>query len=263
MKLSPGKSVYKTGTKPTTGEGLSFTDGELDNAINHRVAPLLRDDKGKAAIATLLAGVASTNFATAALKTALETPVQTQDWHVGEAFADAYLTDHCECHFPWPVGRDLRNVAASPAGADLVGFQKHTGTSRFAFGEVKTSTDATYPPNVMTGRHGMIAQLEELRDGAVTKNQLMIYLGHRAPGAAWHKAFVEAATRLLADPADISLFGILVRDVAPGDMDLKNRTAALAKNCPAKSSIELRSLYFPAKSIAAFAAKVAAAPKAK
>jgi hypothetical protein len=259
MKTSPGKSAYQLGAAPTTGEGLTYTTAELDAAIKQRVAPLLRDDTGKADVAALLAGVVTTDFAVGALQAALSAPAPSSDWHAGEALADAYLTDHCNCTFPWPVGRDLRNIAASPAGADLVGFQKHKGTARFAFGEVKTSTDATCPPNVMSGRHGMTAQLEDLRDSTATKNQLMLYLGHRATHAAWQADFIQSSRRFLSDPADVSLFGVLVRDVPPNELDLKTRTARLAKNCPAAISIELRAIYLPTGAISTLAASVAAA----
>lgn len=259
MKTAPGKSAYLTGTKPVTGEGLTYTAAELDAAIKQRVAPLLRDDTGKADVVALLASVATTDFTAGALQAALSGPAPTNDWHAGEALADAYLSDHCDCTFPWPVGRDLRNVSASPAGADLVGFQKHKGAARFAFGEVKTSTDHTCPPNVMSGRHGMTAQLEELRDSTPTKNQLMLYLGHRAINATWQADFVQSAGRLLSDPCDVSLFGVLVRDVPPNELDLKTRTVRLTKSCPATTSIELRSIYLPVGAISTLAAGVVAA----
>jgi hypothetical protein len=258
MKIARGKSAYQLGTAPTTGAGLTYTAADLDSAIKQRVAPLLRDDTGKADVAALLASVATTDFASGALQAALSTPAPTNDWHAGEALADAYLTDHCDCTFPWPVGRDLRNVAASPAGADLVGFQKHKGTTRFAFGEVKTSTDATCPPNVMSGRHGMTAQLEDLRDSTPTKSHLMLYLGHRAIHATWKADFVQSSGRFLSDPSDVSLFGVLVRDVTPNDLDLKTRTARLAKNCPAATSIELRAVYLPTGAISTLGASVLA-----
>ncbi len=46
-------------------------------------------------------------------------------------------------------------------------------------------------------------------------------------------------------PVDVSLFGLLIRDVIPKREDLAGRTAALSEQCPAKTSIELRALYLP------------------
>lgn len=79
----------------------------------------------------------------------------------------------------------------------------------------------------------MIAQIEELQDSSAAKHQLMLYLGFGALGSAWESWYVEACSRLLNDPADISLFGVLVRDVDPNelDLDLKNRTPALPAFC--------------------------------
>jgi hypothetical protein len=256
MKIAAGKKSYSAGTPPVKAEGFTFSQAELDFALEQRLPPLLRDDAGKKNVDDYLGGLAKTAFASDKLAAALNVIHPVRDWQVGEAFAEAYLADHRDCEFPWPTGRDLRNPNASPAGADLVGFQKHGPTRRFAFGEVKTSEEDKSPPQVVTGRHGLANQLEVLRDSDETKHHLVIlYLGHRASSSSWEKNYRESVTRYLKDPSDISLFGFLVRDIAPNVADLQSRAKALAKGCPKETSIELNAVYLPPKSIRSLATK--------
>lgn len=195
-------------------------------------------------------GLPSTQFESIRLRAALDRTTEPQDWQVGEAMAEAYLTDHRDCQFPWPSSRDLRNPSASLAGADLVGFQKHAASARFAFGEVKTSWEEKWPPQVVTSRHGLANQLEELRDSGEVKAHLaIIYLGLRAQGATWQPTWKAASTRYLKNPADVALFGVLVRDVEPREADLKSRVDRLSDGCPAETSLELFAFYLPRGSI--------------
>lgn len=256
MKIAAGKKSYSAGTPPVKADGVSFSQEELDFALEHRLPPLLRDDAGKTKIEEYLGGLAKTAFATDQLKAALNATHPVKDWQVGESIAEAYLVDHRDCEFPWPTGRDLRNPNASPAGADLVGFQKHGVTRRFAFGEVKTSEEENRPPQVVTGRHGLAKQLELLRDSEQTKHHLVIiYLGHRAANSSCESSYKDSVVRYFKDSSDVSLFGFLIRDVAPNSADLQSRAKALAKGCPKETSIELSAVYLPPKSIRSLAAK--------
>ena len=257
MKIAVGKKLYSTGSSPVKAEGVLFSQAELDSALNDRLPPLLRDDAGKKKVEDFVGGLATTAFASDRLAAALKVVHPVKDWQVGESLAEAYLIDHRDCEFPWPVGRDLRNPNASPAGADLVGFQVSGKTRRFAFSEVKTSEEEKWPPQVVTGRHGLAKQLELLRDSDETKNHLAIlYLGHRASKSTWEKNYREAVTRYLNNSSDVSLFGFLIRDVAANGADLQSRAKSLAKGCPQDTSIELTALYLPAKSIGSLATKV-------
>lgn len=256
MKIAAGKKSYSVGTPPVKADGVSFSKADLDFALEQRLPPLLCDDSGKKKIEEYLGSLAETAFATDQLQAALNATHPVKDWQVGESLAEAYLVDHRDCEFPWPMGRDLRNPNASPAGADLVGFQKHGTTRRFAFGEVKTSQEEKWPPQVVTGRHGLARQLELLRDSDQSKHHLVIiYLGHRAPHSEWESSYKESVIRYFQDSADVSLFGFLIRDVTPNPADLKLRATVLAKGCPQTTSIELSAVYLPPKSIRSLAAK--------
>jgi len=247
---------------PVTARGVSYTEAELNAALAGSVSRILRDHAGTADLQAILAGVVTTDFSDQSVKRVLSQRPTVENWRVGEGLAEAYLTDHKNCQFPWPSGRDLKNPGASPAGTDLAGFQETDSVSnsyRFAFGEVKTSAQESWPPNVMDGRHGLQKQLEALRDATDVKDALVKYLGHHAGGARWLARYQSAAARYLADSSDVSLFGVLIRDVKPKREDLKKRTELLAANCPSQTSIELRALYLPRSAIKTLAKRAAKA----
>ena len=229
---------------------MSWSAQETETAVNGPVAAVVRDDVGTEAINSLFSGLLETGFAPASVKAALAQAGPVEDWRVGEAVAECYLTYHRACHFPWPDGRDIRKRGSSLPGADLVGFQKEGAKNRFAFGEVKTSSDSAYPPGACYGTTGLKQQLEDLRDSSVIRDDLVRYLAHRAAtGPAWKDQFLDAARFYIADKNNVRVFGMMVRDVPPHKDDVRARVNALARDCPAQMGIELLALYLPANSI--------------
>ena len=160
-------------------------------------------------------------------------------------------------YFPWPDSRDERKAGSSLPGADLAGLHQEGTEHRFAFGEVKTSNEGTYPPGTMHGRTGLKQQLEDLRDQVAIRNKLVKYLGHRAESAAWLDLYRIAAKRYLADQNDVRIFGLLVRDVPPHEDDLRVRVAKLGRDCPESMAINLVAMYLPQGSIATLGQRVA------
>ncbi|MEZ5124922.1 MAG: hypothetical protein R2826_01550 [Thermoleophilia bacterium] len=232
----------------------------MDAALSRRLPPLLRDDEGRERLAALLSMAADTAFAVDGINRLLSRIPDPPSWRIGEALAEALLTDYRSCEFPWPGGRDLKNPSASAAGTDLVGFASLTGDEcRFAFGEVKTSSQKQWPPTVVDGRHGMRKQLEDLCTSTVFKDSLVTYLGHHSIQSDWQARYVGAARRYFADETDVSLFGVLVRDVDADARDLAGRATTIGGACPAGTSIELLAIYLPPDSIDALPALVAAA----
>lgn len=249
MPIAAGTEVYVADHPPVTARGYSFNDAELDDLLAD-VQTVLRDETGSSEVETLLAGVATTDFAHATLQQVLRSDRQPEHWRIGEAIAESYLVEHRDCEFPWPGGRDLKNPESSPAGTDLVGFQQPDGASaRFSFAEVKTSTHSAYPPSLMHGRHGLKQQLDDLRDSAEVKDGLVKYLGLHAPGRTWVATYRQAASRYIHDRSDVIIFGVLVRDVDPNHLDCSGRANKLSQQCPALTVIELLALYLPAGSI--------------
>lgn len=252
MTMAAGTEVYNADVAPVTARGASYTDAEIDAALGGSVSRILCDDAGTADLQAILTSAVTTDFSAESVKRVLSNRATPENWRVGEALAEAFLVEHRACEFPWPSGRDLRNPSASPAGTDLVGFQNTKATAnthRFAFGEVKTSEQEAWPPSVMDGRHGLKKQLEDLRDSSDVKDSLVKYLGHHANGMNWFPRYQSATTRYLANPADVSLFGVLVRDVEPKRDDLASRAGDLAAGCPAETGIELRAMYLPRRTI--------------
>lgn len=237
---------------------MTWAAHELDSAISGPVANLVFDAAGKVEIETLLSSLAETEFEKEGVARILADPESVEDWRVGEAIAESYLTDHCGTTFPWPDGRDERKSGSSLPGADMVGFCSDAKGECFAFGEVKTSGENKHPPQAMYGRTGLKQQLEDLRDDASIRDDLVKYLAHRAIKSTWIGRYQQASRRYLSNNSDIRIFGVLVRDVPPHQDDLRVRVTTLADKCPNGTIIELYAIYLPAGSISQLGAKVLA-----
>ncbi len=250
MTIAKGSEVYNLGAAPVKGCGITWTVDELDEALKGPVSDIVFDTAGKSEVEELLNSVSGTDFKkSAALEKIFIAGNEPEEWRVGEAIAEAYLTEHHKCEFPWPDGRDERKYGSSLPGADLVGFQNENASDRFAFGEVKTSSEEKHPPGTMYGPHGLKQQMEDLQDKKGIRDALFMYLGHRATGQPWAQRFKNAASHYLACDTDVALFGILVRDVHPHEDDLKARVKKLAGSCPEKMVIDLIAIYLPKASI--------------
>ena len=245
MTVASGEAVYCAGDPPSTGLGLEWSGEELDAALNGPVAAVLFDDEGRADIEEILRGIVDTAFEQDGLRRVPAEPERIEDWRVGEAIAETWLTDHRDCRFPWPEGRDERKRGSSLPGADLVGLHADAQGDCLAFGEVKTASEDRYPPGAMYGRTGLKQQLEDLRDSTSIRDDLFKYLGYRAKGAAWLQRFRRAGKRYLVNKSDVRLFGFLVRDVSPHKDDVRVRVESLGKGCPDGTRIELIALYLP------------------
>jgi hypothetical protein len=258
MTLAAGTVEYTLGSASITGCGLSYTASELESALAGPVAEVVFDDEGATDLTNMLSGLPSTEFNQEGVKRVLENNREPEPWRVGEAFGESYLTHHRTCTFPWPDGRDERKSGSSLPGADLVGIHCDGEAERFAFGEVKTSSEKKYPPGLMYGRTGFKQQLEDLRDKVGNRDDLVKYLWHRAVNASWKDRFINAFKRYSTDNADVGLFGVLLRDVEPHEDDLRVRVSKLSEDCPQPMSIELLALYLPSGSIGTLCEKVLA-----
>ncbi len=256
MTIAIGKTEYKLSKASVNAVGLSYTREELEKALVDNVAGVVFDETGTAEISVLLESVAETNFERKELKRILETGTKLEPWRVGEGLAECYLNHHKDCSFPWPDSRDERKSGSCLPGADLVGFRGNGETTRFTFGEVKTSGEKKYPPTTMYGRTGLKKQLEDLRDKIDTRDDLVKYLGYRAPKATWGANYIAASKHYLHDCTDVALFGCLIRDVGPNENDLSARVTTLSEGCPTPMSVELMAIYLPEDSIESLGKKM-------
>ena len=232
MTVAVGTIAYNFSITSCLGIGNSWSCEELNSALKEDVAALVFDDASRAINESILTSLEKTEFAHERIRKILTEPEDVENWQVGEAIAEAYLVDHRCCFFPWPDSRDERKHRSSLPGADLVGFRTDNKGDVFAFGEVKTSSEAKYPPNVMYGQTGLKRQLEDLRDREQIRDKLLVYLCHRASNAPWRPQFEAASRRYLNNKSDVTLYGVLIRDVDPHVRDLRRRVESLGKNCP-------------------------------
>jgi len=250
MPMPVPQLSYDTGSPPVIALGLSYDNRQVDEILSGPVKEILQDTTGNDELRELLSSVVSTEFEQEGLREILVDDTIPDNWRVGEAIAEAFVADKGDCVFPWPTGRDLKNPNASPAGCDLTGFQPVDDEERpyrFAFGEVKTSEHNQSPPSVMTS---LGRQLFGLRDNRKVKDALCRYLGHHAARADWEPMFKSAAKRYLSsNTADLAVYGVLVRDIAPNAVDISGCARALAVNCPDHTDIELYALYLPLNAI--------------
>jgi hypothetical protein len=257
-----GTEIYNLDTSQIAARGLIYTHAELNDALAGPVVENAFDDEGTAVLESLLSSLAETDFENREIKRILSAKCEPESWRVGEALAESYLTAHRNCTFPWPNIRDQKKRSSSLPGTDLVGFHIITaGDNRFAFGEVKTSDQEKYPPSVMYGRHGLKQQLEDLCDNVDTRDSLVKYLGHHTPGSTWEPQFRNATKRYLSDNKDVSIFGVMVRDVKPHEDDLRARAGKLGNIGSHVMIIELLAIYLPIASIETLGSRLAAIRK--
>jgi hypothetical protein len=167
-------------------------------------------------------------------------------WQVGEAIAEVLLETHRGARFPWNMRRDERVPRASLPGADLVGFVVDSDQVYLLFGEVKSSTDADSPPNVLYGKSGMVRQLEGIVDQAKVRKHLIEWLSARCAEGEVAVLFDAALTRwVVSQGADIRIIGCLMRDLEPRSTDLEGRARALGGRLTAPALVELIACYLP------------------
>lgn len=122
----------------------------------------LLDEEHSLEVEADLQALATTEMAVDTLERLLALEPEKEDWEVGEALAECVLEEEYGVVWPWNSERDKRTPKASLPGADLIGLIKDGGKALLVLGEVKTSFDAKAPPGVMSGRSGMIHQLDNL-----------------------------------------------------------------------------------------------------
>lgn len=240
--------AFHQAEESVTWIGLSIVDCDRFVAfLRAEVASRLQDDSGTADFTQHLNSLASTGFAQDSLKAVLAaSQVEERDWAVGEALAEAWLTKEHDVIWPWNMERDKRTPKASLPGADLVGFQIDGSKTRLVLGEVKSSSEASTPPNVMTGRKGMTQQLESLVSDLGLLHTLLRWLHPRCKGNEAEPHFNAAITLLLeSGNREMVLFGVLVRDTPPHELDLKNRGIHLGALVRPPAECQLLALYVP------------------
>jgi hypothetical protein len=114
------------------------------------------------------------------------------------------------------------------------------------FGEVKTSSEKTAPPNVMYGSGGLTWQLEEEATRLDICLSLLMWLRTRCTSVEHIALYREAVQRYLQSQGkEILLVGVLLRDTTPNELDVANRSIMLAGKLEAPTQIEITAWYLP------------------
>lgn len=242
------QTAYQSTVGCVSWQGECASGGDdLDAFLEGPVAARLNDAEGHEEFTDHLRGLSLTGMGHAALEEVLaaEEP-EIRDWAAGEALAEAVLEADFNVVLPWNNERDKRNPFASLPGADIVGFQSEGGSFRLALGEVKCSSEANAPPQVMKGRSGLTHQIDNLAHNLGTICQLLKWLLPRVKNTEHEAAFNVACTRYFnSGNRDLALFGILVRDQEAREADLQARGRQLAALLQTPTACSLIALYLP------------------
>lgn len=251
MNLTFATTKYTGQKQQVSWNGISLTDGEEFNTfMKNDVASRLYDQEGRNEFESHLRSLPSTGFAKESLNRILSAEIlEERDWVVGEALAEAWLSKEYNAIWPWNMERDKRNPKASLPGADLIGFIQLNEETRFVFGEVKSSSEQKYPPQVMSGRHGYMGhQIDNLATNLSLICQLFKWLLPRCKGTQ-HESLYNFSIILYLNSGNkaVSLFGILIRDTAVNELDLKARGQVLGDTIQSPTNCQLVALYVPCK----------------
>ncbi len=238
-------------------KGYNVIDNDMyQTFMENNVRARLNDSEGQDIIENHLRPLASTGFEIANLDVLLNATTQEErGWAIGESFSEAILEQELSVVFPWNHARDLRNENASLPGADIVGLINDNGQYKILFGEVKTSQENRYPPQVVTARHGIANQLETLGTNSTRIITLISWLIHRCKGTIHETNFNEAVKYLIQNTNQgLYLIGILVRpNITANEDDLRSRGVTLGNTFNGTETKGLLLAYYLPHSIENFA----------
>ncbi len=239
--------IYSKNDGQVIWHGKSIDDqGEFNAFLSGPTRSRLFDEGQHAQYEADLRALATTEMASDTIMRLLASEPGKEPWEVGEALAECLLEKERGVKFPWNSERDKRTPKASLPGADLVGLVENGEDALLVLGEVKTSSDANNPPQVMTGKSGMIHQLDNLATDISIHNSLLKWLHPRCKNTDLWPLYEKAAKKYLASGGRaIKLVGMLMRDTAPNELDLKNRAKHLATKVSTPTEVELDAWYLP------------------
>jgi hypothetical protein len=219
---------------------------EFGTYLRGKVYERLIDEENRRACMADLEGLATTGMASDRLRQFIASEPAREPWEVGEAIAECLLADILDVKWPWNSERDKRSPRASLPGADLVGFLPEGDSVFLLLGEVKTSEDKNTPPGVMSGRTGMIHQLDQLANELPNHWTLIKWLYPRCQQAEFRQLYEKAIREYIStNGRALVLCGLLMRDTTPNELDLKNRAQALVGKVVAPTRIQLTAWYLP------------------
>jgi len=250
MSLSFTSVVYEDNNQSCVSwSGLQCSNNDqFSKFLTTKVASRLDDSEGNDEFRSHLNGLALTGLGKDSLAEVLNADhPEERAWAAGEALAEAYLEEEEDIVFPWNMERDKRNPFGSLPGADIVGFVGDDTDCRFVLGEVKSSSEHRYPPQIMSGRSGHMGhQLDNLAGNLTTICQLLKWLLPRVKNTVYQPKYDQAAASYFnSGNKKVKLFGVLVRDTEPNASDLSGRGSAVRQELSVPTNCRLIALYLP------------------
>ena len=249
MSSSSFSTVYEDTHDCVSWSGVTCADTEqFSNFLTTRVADRLDDEQMRDEFRSHLNGLPLTGLGKEGLSAVLYADtMELRTWAAGEALAEAFLIETRGITFPWNMERDKRNSFGSLPGADLVGFLGDGHDCRLVLGEVKSSSEKKYPPQIMSGRSGHLGQqLDRLASELPTICQLLLWLLPRVKGNKYEEKYNHAVVNFFdSGNKNIALFGLLIRDTQIDVRDVSIRGEILRARYSTPSTCELIALYLP------------------
>ena len=247
------EQVYvSNGSSNSKYQGLKFHNDGLEKYLGERVNKRYYDMEGTAATVEEFSDLDLTGFERKSLVEIFTTHTSAIPWKIAETFVECFLEDYFDIKFPYNGSRDAKNPKANLTGADIVGMKYESDGLTLTFGEVKTSTDSSYPPSVVYGRTGLRYQINDLISNWKTRAGLIRWLNFRIKSLDERDAILPEFRKAVAiyiksNFEKMKLFGVLVRDVPPDEADLKNQYDGLIPNLKSQTQLELLAFYLPIK----------------
>jgi hypothetical protein len=209
---SSGETIEISGhVVPSKEEFLTYISQDFPDVIEHY--------QGIKSAQDILNNLTQTGFQNNVLKEELlNQQIRMSDW--GEFFAYHQLDIHYQISIPWPSQWDKKKDTHSLPGADIVGLKHDGKTISFVFGEVKTSQESRYPPQVVKKNNdGLVAQIKRFEDKKIIFG-LIKWLLLKSKGQKWESDFKSALTYYGQNDTCFSSVGVLIRDTEPTIKDL-------------------------------------------
>ena len=237
--------------------GVSLNNTEFEQVLVGPVHDNLIDSEVVEAMLSELTGLSETGFSEsesllADIQTLKNpTPDDLRDWRIGETLAEVTLEKKFNCRFHWNELRDSRNPNGNKTGPDLVGFFEIDDSVFFLFGEVKTSSEDSRPPQVMTKLDGIENQLINLFCSNHKRQILIAYLKSKTLDLpdehAFKKDFKLALRSYYGHISSYQLIGVLVRDILPDPNDITISFNRIKNTILNPIGLKLIALYTPIK----------------
>jgi hypothetical protein len=189
-------------TTPSCWLGRRFAGAEdFDSFLASDVKTRVSDAEFQNDFEQDLQALATTQMSSQALASVLNAQAPILDWEIGEAIAECLLGYELNVVWPWNENRDRKTPRASLPGPDIVGIAEENGNAVLLYGEVKTSSDKNRPPGVMSGRHGLAHQIDDLVNRQDLQMVLLKWLYPLCRASRLVTSLIHLASRSFAQSA--------------------------------------------------------------